>query len=333
MLIKQEAGDKPQRSALLATTTLQKIFRVRELGILFVTIIVAALLAYSTPSFLTGSNISAVAIGLVTDAIMAIAMTMVLIIGGFDLSVGAVLALAGTVAAKLLHSDVPLVSAILLTLVAAGLVGLINGLIISKAGINPLITTLGIMGIASGVTLVISGGYPVSNFPPDFLFIGQGSIAGIPFSVLLLLALILIADLLLRRAYWLRLIYYIGGNERAALLSGISVEKIRILIYVFCGVMAGLAGIVATSRLGSAFPMAGKGAELRVISACVIGGCSLKGGEGTILGSLLGVLLMAIINNGLVLLNVSIYWQGIVSGIILIAAVMFDMFNQRRAQA
>lgn len=302
---------------------------VRDLGILAVVVVAAVLLSATTSSFLSVSNLSAVSIGLVTDAVIGIAMTMVLITGGFDLSVGSVLALGGMILANLLHGGMPVAPAILVTLLATGVVGLINGLIIAKVGVNPLITTLGMMGIASSVTLVISGGYPVSNFPPEFLYIGQGYVLGIPFSVLLMLGLVLVADTLLRRSLWLRQIYYIGGNERAALLSGLPVARVRIAIYVFCSMMAGLGGIIATSRLASAFPLAGKGAEMRVISACVIGGCSLSGGEGSVLGSLLGVLLMAIINNGLVLLNVSIYWQGIVSGAILIAAVTFDMLSRR----
>lgn len=313
--------------------TWRRLVGMRELAILIVTLVVALLLSLTTTAFLNPSNLSAVAIGLVTDAVIAIAMTMVLITGGFDLSVGSVLAFAGMIVANRLHAGMDPVSAILLTLLAAGMVGLANGLIITKVGVNPLITTLGMMGIASGMTLVLSGGYPVSNLPANFLFIGQGNLFGVPFSVVLTLVLVVIADLLLRRAQWLRLLYYIGGNERAALLSGIPVDRVRTAVYIFCAVMAGLAGIIATSRLGSAFPLAGKGAELRVISACVIGGCSLKGGEGTIIGSLLGVLLMAIINNGLVLLNVSIYWQSIVSGTILIAAVTFDMINQRRSHS
>lgn len=324
------AATRTGRAGILRVAKI--IFGIRELSILLVILVVSLGLALTTSSFLNSSNMSAVAIGLVTDAVIAIAMTMVLITGGFDLSVGSVLALAGMVVANRLHAGVPELPAILVTLSAAGVVGLVNGVIISKLGINPLITTLGMMGIASGVTLVISGGYPVSNLPENFLFLGQGNVLGFPFSVLLTLIMIAIADVLLRRARWLRLLYYLGGNERAAMLSGIPVDRIRMLVYVFCAVMAGVAGIIATSRLGSAFPLAGKGAELRVISACVIGGCSLKGGEGTILGSLLGVLLMAIINNGLVLLNVSIYWQSIVSGAILIAAVTFDMLSQRRSQ-
>ncbi|MFM8319932.1 MAG: ABC transporter permease [Chloroflexota bacterium] len=328
-----EPNLNPAARAVRGASIFSLLLRVRELAIVLVILVVSILLAFSSPAFLTSSNFSAVAIGLVTDGVIAIAMTMVLITGGFDLSVGSVLAFAGMIIANLLHGGVGLLPSVLITLVAAGLVGLLNGVIITKVGVNPLITTLGMMGIASGATLVISGGYPISNFPDDFLYIGQGSLLSVPVSVIVLAVLVVIGDILLRRAQWLRLIYYLGGNERAALLSGIPVDRLRILIYVFCAMMAGAAGIIATSRLGSAFPLAGKGAEMRVISACVIGGCSLKGGEGTILGAILGVLLMAIINNGLVLLNVSIYWQSIVSGVILVAAVTFDMLNQRRSQA
>jgi len=334
MLEKQPNETKPEWTG--KSTSQQSVWRrllgVREFAIMLVILVVSVSLALTSNAFLSASNMSAVAIGLVTDGMIAIGMTMVLITGGFDLSVGSVLALAGMVVANLLHGGMDLLPALTITLFVAGGVGLINGLLITKVGVNPLITTLGMMGIAAGFTLVVSGGYPISNLAENFLYIGQGMFYSIPVSVILLVVLAVTFDILLRRAQWLRLIYYLGGNERAALLSGIPVDRIRILIYVFCGVMAGVAGIIATSRLGSAFPLAGKGAELRVISACVIGGCSLKGGEGTILGSILGVLLMAIINNGLVLLNVSIYWQSIVSGVILVAAVTFDMLNQRRSQ-
>lgn len=307
----------------------KRIFGVREVGILLVVLAASAILMATTKSFATSSNMSAVAIGLVADGIIAIGMTLVLITGGFDLSVGSVLAMAGMIVATLMHGGMGMGFAIVITLISAGVVGLVNGLFISKVKVNPLITTLAMMGIIASFTLVISGGYPIANLPQEFLFIGQGKVGFMPFSVLLMLVLAFIADTFLRRSRALRQIYYIGGNERAAMLSGIPVDRVRIAVYIFCAVMAGLAGIVATSRLGSAFPLAGKGAELRVISACVIGGCSLAGGEGTVIGSLLGVLLMAIINNGLVLLNVSIYWQGIVSGVILIAAVTFDILRRQ----
>lgn len=308
----------------------KKILAARETRILAIILVVSVGLSVTTPYFLTQSNLNALGIGLVTDAVIAIAMTMILIAGGFDLSVGSVLALSGVIVANLLHGGVNLPTAVLVTFACAAFIGLINGVVITKIKVNPLITTLGMMSIAASITLVISGGAPIANLPRSFLFLGQGKIFSIPVSVLVVLTLIIIADILLRRTRWLRLLYYIGGNERAALLSGIPVDRVRILIYIFCSVMAGFAGIIATSRLSSAFPLAGAGTEMRVISACVIGGCSLAGGEGSVWGSLLGVLLMAIINNGLVLLNVSVYWQGIVSGLILIVAVAFDMLSRRR---
>ena len=271
----------------------------------------------------------AVAIGLTSDAVIAAAMTAVLVTGGFDLSVGAVLALAGVVAGGRLHAGWGVAPAVATALSLGAAIGAANGLIITKVGINPLITTLGMMGITSGATLVVSGGEQVARFPSAFRFFGQGHVAGIPTPVVIAAAVIILGDFLLRRARWLRLVYYVGSNEEAAVLAGIPVERVKVLAYVACGVAAASAGILSAAYLGAAFPMAGKGAELRVISACVIGGCSLSGGEGSIIGSLLGVVLMALIGNGLVLLNVSLYWQDIVSGAILIAAVAIDVLGRR----
>jgi ribose transport system permease protein len=303
--------------------------RAREMRIVGILIVVAVVLSLSTPHFLNPSNLSAVAIGFATDAMIAVAMTIVLITGGFDLSVGSVLALGGVIVGQLLHAGWPVLPAIVVALACGAFVGAINGLIITRIKVNPLITTLGMMSIVSSATLVLSGGYPVADFPRGFLFLGQGYIAGIPAAVLIMAAFVLVGDILLRRTRWLRLVYFVGSNEQAAGLSGVAVARVRLLCYIFCAAMAAFAGVVATSRLSAAFPLAGAGTEMRVISACVIGGASLSGGEGTILGSLLGVLLLALIQNGLVLLNVSIYWQGIVSGAILIAAVTFDMLSRR----
>lgn len=309
---------------------LPRWLRAHEIRILGVNLVVAILLTIATPHFLNVDNITAIAIGFATDAIIAIAMTMILITGGFDLSVGAVLALGGMIAGICLHAGWSMWAAIACALLSGALVGATNGLIITRIKVNPLITTLGMMSIVNSLTLVISGGYPLASFPKAFLFIGQGFVLGIPFSVLMMFALVLLGDIFLRNARGLRLLYYVGSNEQAAMLSGIPVRLVRFWVYVFGGLMAGFAGVIATSRLSSAFPLAGAGTELRVISACVIGGASLAGGEGSILGSLLGVALMGLINNGLVLLNVSTYWQGIVSGSILIAAVSFDIQSRRR---
>lgn len=309
---------------------LRRLVAARELRILGIVLLVSVLLYLTTPYFLTSSNLTAVTIGFVTDALIAIAMTIVLISGGFDLSVGSVLALAGVVVALLLQRGTNLVAAIVATLLVGAVIGSINGLIITKIKVNPLITTLGMLGIVSSATLIVSGGFPLASLPPAFLVLGQGYLLGVPIAVLITAVLVLIGDVLLRGTRWLRLVYYVGGNEQAAQLSGIAVDRVRIAAYILSGMMASFAGIIATSRLSSAFPQAGAGTELRVISACVIGGCSLAGGQGSVLGSLLGVILLALVNNGLVLLNVSIYWQGIVTGIILIGAVAFDVMNRRR---
>ncbi len=327
----QAAGDPAGAIAPAGAqrSILGRMAGVRELGIFLVILLVAVILSVTTRAFLTPQNLSAVAIGLVTDGLIAIGMTLVLIMAGVDLSVGSVLALTGMVVAKLLAADLGLAPALLISLFVAAIVGAVNGLVISVVGVNPLITTLGMMGIAASMTLVVSGGYPVAGLPEAFLYLGQGRVWGIPVTVIFLIVVAIIADLLLRRARWLRLVYYIGGNERAALLAGVPVRTVRVAVYIFVAIMAGIAGVIATARLGSAFPLAGRGAELRVISACVIGGCSLAGGEGTVLGALLGVLLMALISNGLVLLNVSVNWQGIVTGAILIGAVTFDTLSRR----
>jgi ribose transport system permease protein len=308
---------------------LPRWLRAREMRILAIVVVVAAVLTLATPHFMNPSNLTAVAIGFATDAIIAIAMTIVLITGGFDLSVGSVLALAGVVVGLLLHSGWNMWPAMVVALAVGALVGATNGTIITRVKVNPLITTLGMMGIASSASLVISGGYPMSSFPKQFLYLGQGMIGPIPVPVLIMGVLVFTGDILLRRTRWLRLTYYVGNNDQAADLSGLPVARVRLLSYIFCSVMAAFAGIIATARLSAAFPLAGAGTELRVISACVIGGASLSGGEGSVIGSLLGVLLMALISNGLVLLNVSIYWQGIVTGVILIAAVTFDMLSRR----
>jgi ribose transport system permease protein len=308
----------------------QRVAGMRELRILGVVVLAGLLLQFGTPYFLTSSNLTAMLIGMVSDALIAITMTVVLISGGFDLSVGSVLAFAGIVVGTLLQREVGIPIAIVITLIVGAAIGSANGLIITRLRVNPLITTLGMMSIVSSAALLLSGGAPLASLPKAFFWLGQGRVGPVPVAALLTIVLIIIADILLRRAQWMRLVYYVGGNEQAAFLSGIGVNRVRLLAYISSGVMAAVAGIISTSRLSSAFPLAGSGTELRVISACVIGGCSLAGGEGSVLGSVLGVILVAIINNGLVLLKVPVYWQGIATGAILIATVAFDMLNQRR---
>ncbi|MCC7208654.1 MAG: ABC transporter permease [Anaerolineae bacterium] len=326
----------PARTALNESGSrraLHGLLQARELRLFLVIVAAVLLLRLSTPTFLTSANLSALGIGMATDAIIAVAMTVLLVGGGFDLSVGSMLAFAGVIVALLLNQGMPIGLGILITLVVGALIGSINGFLVARVKVNPLITTLGMMTILSSATLVVSGGSAQTGLPKEFFFLGQGYILDIPVAIWIVLILVLVGDFLLRRARWLRLVYYVGNNKEAAALTGIKVNRVLIFTYILTAVAAAFAGIIATSRLSSAFPLAGKGTELRVIAACVIGGCSLSGGEGTIFGAFLGVVLMALINNALVLLNVSVYWQGIVSGLVLLAAVIFDIWSKRQQRA
>lgn len=218
----------------------------------------------------------------------------------------------------------------MLGLLAALGIGLVNGLLIAKLKINPFITTLGTMITVRGLLLILAGGRAVLNLPDSFTVIGQGRFLGLQFPIFVLLALVIVFDLLMRNSRFFRQNYYIGGNERAARLSGINVDFVRIFDYCLVAVLAGLAGLMLTARFGSASVTVGTGIELRVITACIIGGASLSGGEGSVLGAFLGALFMAMLANALNLLGVDVYWQSFITGLILILAVVFDVLNERR---
>jgi ribose transport system permease protein len=208
-------------------------------------------------------------------------------------------------------------------------VGLVNGLVVTKVGVNPLVATLGTMLIARGIALVITEGFSLSNLPPEFGWAGRAEIGGVPFPLWVTLFLVVAFDLAMRHGSFFRKIYYIGANEKAARLSGLAVDRIKIVAYIISGTLAALAGVLLASRLMSGTPTAGNALELQVLAAAVIGGASLKGGEGTILGGFLGVIFVALINNAMTMLAVSIYWQMIVTGAVLIAAVGLDMLVRR----
>lgn len=308
---------------------IQKVFRIREVTVLIIVIAACIIMSILSPYFLTGDNLRSLAISLSTDAIMAVGMTMLLIGGGFDLSVGSVLAFGGSIAALFMGKGVNMWIAILIALAVGLLIGGINGFIVTKIGVNPLIVTLGMMSIVRGATLVVAQGFPLAKIPVGFTVFGQGDFLGIPVAVIITILIALIGDIMLRKSVFLRQIYYIGGNESAAKLAGINITLVKMFTFILTSALAVVSGLISTSRLAAAFPQAGIGSELRVISACVIGGSSLAGGKGTVFGSLLGVIILALVNNGLVLNNVSIYWQGIVSGLILILAVTIDILTKK----
>ena len=310
----------------------EKFKNIRELSILVIIIVFSIILRFLTPYFLTYDNLKTVAIGLSADGIIAIGMTIALISGGFDLSVGSVMALSGVTTATLYAGGLNIWLAALIGLLISALCGLVNGYFIGKVGLNPFITTLGMMGIARGIAYIITEGayislYDVSNI---FLSLGGGNIFSIPYIVLIFIIIAYFADFLLRKSSPLRKVFYTGSNEEAAILSGINTKKVKLYVFVFTALLAGIAGILTLSRFQVATPTAGTGAELRVISAAVIGGASLKGGEGSIFGAVLGVILLNIINNALILLNISVYSQELVNGVVLISAVTLDYLSHRK---
>jgi ribose transport system permease protein len=308
----------------------RRVLARREATLAVLILIIVLVMSQATPYFLTMANFRAMAIGLAPTAIIAIGMTILLVSGGFDLSVGSVLALCSTAVALMIASGLPISVSVLGALLIGAVIGLVNGLIVTRLGVNPLVATLGTMSVARGVALVLTEGFSVSNLPAAFGYIGSTNWLGLPVIVWITLVLVVLGDLALRHARYLRQAYYIGGNEKAARLSGIPVDFVRCTAYVLTALLAALAGILLASRLMSGTPTAGAALELQVLAAAVIGGASLRGGEGTVLGSFFGVIFVALINNAMTMLEVSIYWQMIVTGCVLIAAVAIDMLLRRR---
>ncbi|HEY3324759.1 MAG TPA: ABC transporter permease [Planctomycetota bacterium] len=285
---------------------------------------------YDPRLFLTRENLLNVLLSLSVESIVAIGMTILLVSGGFDLSVGSTFAMTGAVTASCMTHGVPVPLAIVIGMATGALIGLINGVFIAKIGINAFITTLAMMSIVRGILHVMMGSGSIVGLPESFKVIGQGNAFGIQFPIFIALFLVLTGDFLLRKSRFFRQSYYIGGNERAAALSGIAVNRIKIFNYALTGCLAALAGIVMTARLGSASNTAGKDLELRVITAVVIGGASLQGGEGTVFGAFLGSLLMGILISSLNMVGVDARWNMLVSGATLLIAVLIDTVSKRR---
>ncbi|WP_226688810.1 ABC transporter permease [Ruegeria arenilitoris] len=314
----------PMKRPLLRRV-LQAFVDIRELTLIVLIAAIIIVMSNVNPYFLSFSNFRAVAVGMAPTVIIVIGMAILLASGGFDLSVGSVMALSSTVVAMLLLTGMPIPLAVVCGLVLGGIVGVVNGLLVTGLGINPLIATLGTMSIARGIALVLTEGFSVSSLPASFAWIGKADIGGFPVIVLFTILLVVLFDLAVRHTRFFRQVYFIGANEKAAMLSGIHVTRVRIILYALTGILAALAGVLLASRLMSGTPTAGNGIELQVLAAAVIGGASLRGGEGTILGAFLGVVFVALINNTMTMLAVSIYWQMIVIGGVLVTAVALDM--------
>jgi ribose transport system permease protein len=302
----------------------------REFMILAIVVAACIVMWVTTPIFMTFANWSALLLQVSLECIVAIGMTILLASGGFDLSVGSTFGLAGAVTAMAIVSGVPPTIAFFLGLGTGTVIGFLNGFIIARIGINPFVTTLAMMSMVRGVLLVITRGRNIAGLPEAFGVLGQGSLYGVQNPIWISLLMVLIGDILLRKSRFFRQNYYLGGNERAAVLSGIKVERLKIFNYALTGMLAAFSGILMTARLGAASVTAGSGLELKVITAVIIGGASLKGGEGTILGSFLGSLLMGILVGALTILGVDVYWNTLVIGATLLLAVLIDTFGRYR---
>lgn len=309
---------------------LKKVTKLREFMIFIIVLAVFVIMSFASPYFLSTANLLALLLSLSLTAIIAVGMTNLMVSGGFDMSVGSIVAFTGAASAWFMQNGIPVYLAVLFGLVIGALIGLFNGIIVAKIGINPFVTTLASLSLFRGLTLIITQGQNISGLSKSFMAIGQKDFLGIQAPIWYAIILVIIGDILLRKSRFFRQNYYIGGNEKAARLSGISVDKMKILGYVLTGLLAGFAGIVMTARLSTASVTAGTGMELQVITAVIIGGASLQGGEGTVIGAFLGSLLMGLITNALNLLNVDVYWQTFVTGATLLIAVLIDRMGKAR---
>jgi ribose transport system permease protein len=296
----------------------------RDLTLLLLIVVASLIITRITPYYFTLVNLQTLGLAVAFNGIVAIGMTVLIISGGIDISVGSTYGLAAIVVGLLVSGGFPVLPAILLGLVVGAAIGAGNALLVSTFGLSPFLATLGMMSVCRGLLWLVSGGHSIVGLPANFLVLGQSRLAGLQLPVIIMLLMVAACDVLLRRTSYLRLFYYIGVNRFSAESCGIPVVRATSLAYVLSGLLAALAGILDGARVGAVYVMAGTGLEFQVITAVVIGGTVLTGGKGTILGSVLGVILMAILTNVLNLAGVNMYWQNVFVGLILIAVVAVD---------
>ena len=320
----------------LALGPLRGLLKAREFGVFVALVALVAGLAIASPYFLGSQNIFNVLRNMSTISIMAIGMTMVIVSGGIDLSVGSVLAASTMLMARVIvQFGLDPVVALVIGLAFGAALGAVNGLLVTRVGVNAFIATLGMMSIARGLTYLLASGLGssvASNIPIKsalIAFIGGGYIGPVPFPVIQMVAFVLVATLFLRNTVLGRQIYGVGSNERAARLSGVNVNRVRLFCYTLTGLLAGYAGIMTAGLLSNALTDAGTGVELDVIAAAVIGGASLAGGEGTVYGAVIGAAIMAVLRNAFVLLGLPSYLQTISIGVVIILAVSLDRLRRK----
>jgi len=305
----------------------------QELGVFLILFAMVVFLSLYTDTFLTSTNIFNILRAFSWIAISAFGQCMVIITAGIELSVGSVMGLSGLASAMLLARGVSVPLAVAGGLLTGLVVGFLNGLMITKGKLPPFIATLGSLLMARGLCYGLTGGWPVRDLPQTFRNLGQYDIPiagwGVPLPLIFMLVLAVLTSIFLTRTVWGYRIYAVGGNETATGLSGINTDRVKVMVYSLCGFLTAIGGVLMTARLGVAAPTAAQGYELDVIAAAVVGGTSLMGGEGTILGVLIGAAIMQVLRNGLVLVGVSAYWLQAVQGLVIVLAIMLDQLRKR----
>ena len=303
-------------------------------------ILIVVAMTILSGNFATKDNLFNVARQISVNICISVGMTMVILTGGIDLSVGSILAFTGAVAAGFLKNGIELpgmnlyigftlFGVLWISLAAGGFLGWFNGTMITRFKVPPFVATLAMLTIARGLTMLYTKGFPITRLGDKFTFLGTGWFLGMPMPVWISILVIALSSFFMNKTRTGRYIYAIGGNERAALLSGVKVKKVKVIVYILAGVLSGIAGLLVTARLDSAQPNAGFGYELDSIAAVVIGGTSLSGGKGSIIGTVIGAGIIGVLNNGLVLLNVSPFWQQVIKGFVILLAVIIDRMQKK----
>ncbi len=306
-------------------------FSLQKYGLMIGFVFISVVISILTPDFLSSTNLLNILRQSSIIGVMAIGTTFVIIGGGFDISVGSLLALTAAMSLKL-QQVMPWYVVLIVVLVAGAFFGMINGVLTAKLHIVAIITTLGTMTILRGLTYLYTGGYPLVGSSEQFKFIGSGYIGPIPFPILIFLSMVALWQFILSKTTLGRYSCAVGGNKETSRLSGVPVDFYHIMTFVIGGLMAALSGIIYASRLNAATPLAGQGYELDAIASCVIGGTSVSGGEGSVIGTMIGVLLLNVVNNMFNLLGIQVYVQYLIKGVIILTVVGFDSYTRYKRQ-
>ncbi|MCK9547665.1 MAG: ABC transporter permease [Sphaerochaeta sp.] len=330
MAIETEVGVPiEKRRPLRVRETLVGVLKMRESAIFLALLGIMIVITIVAPNFATSGNIYRVSRQISFVAIASLGVFTVILTGGIDLSLGSIIGISGVISGLCMEAGVHYLLSIGIGLVTGCLVGAINGLLVSYVGITPFIVTLGMLSMARGSIWIITKGWPVENIDERILVLSQGDILGIPVPVIIMLFISIIVHFVMRSTVFGRRVYAIGGNEEATRLSGIDVKKIKCIVYAISGLMAAITGIMLVARFNSAQTSSGDGWELDAIAAAVIGGASLQGGAGSVIGVLIGAAIMGVIRNGLVLMKISAYWQTAIMGLIIVLAAVIDRIKNR----